>query len=58
MWIDKKETWKLADDLNVLDTIKNETLTCYNGIIGDGCKDCPACELRSKGYEDYIKANK
>ena len=56
MWIDKKETWKLADDLNVLEIIKNETLTCYNGIIGDGCKDCPACELRSKGYEDYIKS--
>ncbi len=54
MWIDKMETWKLADDLNVLDIIKNETLTCYNGVIGDGCGDCPACDLRRKGYEDYM----
>ncbi len=55
MWIDKMETWKLADELQVLDIIKNETLTCYNGIVGDGCGDCPACALRQKGYEDYLK---
>lgn len=58
MWIDKKETWKLADDLGVLDIIKNETLTCYNGIIGDGCGKCPSCELRRKGYEEYIESKK
>ncbi len=23
-----------------------KTLTCYNGIIGDGCGECPACQLR------------
>ncbi|WP_066503851.1 7-cyano-7-deazaguanine synthase QueC [Abyssisolibacter fermentans] len=56
MWIDKKETWKLADDLGVLDVIKNETLTCYNGIIGDGCGNCPSCELRRRGYEEYMKS--
>jgi 7-cyano-7-deazaguanine synthase len=48
MWIDKEETWKLAYDLGVLDIIKNETLTCYNGIIGNGCGDCPACKLRKE----------
>lgn len=58
MWIDKKETWKLADDLGVLDVIKNETLTCYNGIIGDGCGNCPSCELRRRGYEEYMKSKK
>jgi len=56
MWIDKMETWKLADDLQVMEIIKNETLTCYNGIVGDGCGDCPACALRQKGYEDYLKS--
>ena len=29
MWIDKKETWALADRLGVFDIIRNETLTCY-----------------------------
>lgn len=50
MWIDKAETWKMADDLGVLDIVKNETLTCYNGIKGNGCGECPACTLRKNGY--------
>ena len=53
MWLNKMETWKLADRLEVIDIIKNKTLTCYNGIIGDGCGECPACKLRLKGYEEY-----
>lgn len=53
MWIDKKETWALADELGVLDVIKQKTLTCYNGIIGDGCGDCPSCKLRKKGLQEY-----
>lgn len=55
MWIDKKETWALADTLGVLDLIRNETLTCYNGIVGDGCGECPACKLRSQGLEMYLE---
>lgn len=53
MWIDKAETWELAHKLGVVDIIKNETLTCYNGIIGNGCGECPACKLRKKGYLKY-----
>ena len=47
MWIDKKQTWQMADELGVLDLIRHRTLTCYNGIPGDGCGHCPACRLRS-----------
>jgi len=54
MWIDKAETWALADDLGVLDLIRKETLTCYNGIPGDGCGHCPACRLRREGLEKYL----
>ncbi|OPJ57075.1 7-cyano-7-deazaguanine synthase [Alkalithermobacter paradoxus] len=53
MWINKAQTWKMAYDLGVLDIIKNETLTCYNGIKGEGCNDCPACKLRSRGYLEF-----
>ncbi|GAU76702.1 7-cyano-7-deazaguanine synthase QueC [Fusibacter sp. 3D3] len=53
MWLDKAQTWKMAYDLGVLETIKNETLTCYNGIIGEGCGACPSCELRNKGYREF-----
>ena len=54
MWIDKAQTWALADELGVLDLIRNETLTCYNGIPGDGCGHCPACKLRREGLEKYL----
>jgi 7-cyano-7-deazaguanine synthase len=55
MWINKAETWKLADDLGRLDYIRKQTLTCYNSIIGDGCGTCPACLLRQRGLEIYLK---
>lgn len=58
MWINKAETWKLADDLGVLDIIKNDTLTCYNGIKGNGCGECPACKLRKHGYLEFKKLYK
>lgn len=54
MWIDKAQTWALADELGVLELIRTETLTCYNGIQGDGCGHCPACKLRREGLEKYL----
>lgn len=58
MWKDKAQTWKMADELGVLDIIRNETLTCYNGIIGDGCGECPSCKLRKRGLELYLEEKK
>lgn len=55
MWINKAETWKMAYDLGVLDIVKNETLTCYNGVLGNGCGECPACKLRKNGYLEFKK---
>ena len=54
MWIDKAQTWELADQLGVLDLVRNETLTCYNGIQGDGCGHCPSCKLRNDGLHKYL----
>ena len=58
MWIDKKETWKMADDLGVFDVIRQETLTRYNAARGGGCGDCPACRLRRRGMEAYLSERK
>ncbi len=58
MWIDKMETWKLADELGGLDVIRDMTLTCYNGIPGEGCGHCPSCKLRKKGYDLYMEYKK
>ena len=54
MWIDKAQTWELADQLGVLDLVRYETLTCYNGIQGDGCGHCPSCKLRNDGLHKYL----
>ncbi|MDQ0253325.1 7-cyano-7-deazaguanine synthase [Evansella vedderi] len=54
MWLDKAETWKLADELNAFQFVREKTLTCYNGIIADGCGECPACELRKRGLDIYL----
>lgn len=56
MHLDKAETWALADNLGVLNVIREETLTCYNGIVGDGCGTCPSCFLRKRGLEQYLEA--
>ncbi|MGN7099686.1 7-cyano-7-deazaguanine synthase QueC [Brevundimonas diminuta] len=62
MWIDKAQTWALADQLGgreLVELIRAETLTCYNGDTetqnpwGRGCASCPACELRAKGWSSY-----
>lgn len=58
MWIDKCQTWALADELGVLDLIRKRTLTCYNGVPGDGCGHCPACKLRREGLEKYLEQKK
>lgn len=49
----KSEVWEMADDLDVFQYIKEETLTCYNGIKGSGCGECPACVLRNEGLKQY-----
>lgn len=56
MWLTKAQTWELADKLGVMDVIYENTLTCYNGIKGEGCGHCPACFLRKRGYDEYISS--
>lgn len=54
MWIDKEQAWEMADKFGKLDYIREKTLTCYNGVIGDGCGECPACKLRKNGLDNYL----
>ncbi len=62
MWIDKAETWWMAERLGgpaLVDLIVEHTHTCYLGdrahrhAWGYGCGSCPACELRARGWERY-----
>ena len=60
MWIDKANTWKMAQEIGdekLVEGIKIYTHSCYKGDRskfhewGYGCGECPACELRSNGYK-------
>lgn len=64
MWLNKVQTWRLAEDLgnrDLVSLIQEESHTCYLGTRqqkhewGYGCGTCPACELRKSGYEQYAK---
>lgn len=64
MWIDKAETWRMAQELGgdgLVELIREETHTCYLGDRahrhpwGYGCGHCPACELRQQGYERFAR---
>lgn len=62
MALTKGQSWALANDLggdDLVDIIRTQTHTCYKGVRdvlhdwGYGCGECPACELRKKGWADY-----
>jgi 7-cyano-7-deazaguanine synthase len=62
MWIDKAATWALARQLGgdaLVDLVVEHTHTCYLGERGQrhawgyGCGQCPACELRQRGWERW-----
>ena len=63
MWIDKTETFQLGEQLGgkkLLEIIVRDTHTCYTGDRthehdwGFGCGECPACDLRMRGWKNYI----
>lgn len=65
MWIDKAQTWKMAQNLGgsaLVDLIRTETHTCYLGERdrlhewGYGCAACPACDLRQRGWAKFKHA--
>ena len=62
MWINKAATWRLAEHLGgeaLLECILEHTHTCYRGDRGErhawgyGCGNCPACDLRARGWEAF-----
>ena len=56
MWLDKSEIWQMADELGVFEIVRDQTITCYHGISGEGCGTCPSCKLRNRGLLKYLKS--
>jgi 7-cyano-7-deazaguanine synthase len=62
MWLDKSQTWALAESLGgdaLVDLLLEDTHSCYLGdrshrhAWGYGCGTCPACALREGGYAKF-----
>jgi 7-cyano-7-deazaguanine synthase len=63
MRLTKAETWALARTLGgepLVEIVRTESHTCYRGERGElhpwghGCGSCPACELRARGWNDWV----
>lgn len=64
MWLDKADTWALAQQLggaDLVELLRTETHTCYLNrrdtlhAWGYGCGECPACRLRAQGYAQWMQ---
>ena len=62
MWLDKAQTWRLAEALGgsaLVALIREHSHSCYLGDRthrhdwGYGCNTCPACALRRDGWTRY-----
>ncbi len=51
----KKQTLFLAYNQGILGYLLNETISCYEGVARQGCKQCPACHLRNEGIRQFIE---
>jgi 7-cyano-7-deazaguanine synthase len=67
MYLTKAETWALSKGLGgeaLVDLVLEDSHTCYRGDRdhrhpwGYGCGTCPACELRQRGYEGWVAAER
>jgi 7-cyano-7-deazaguanine synthase len=65
MRLTKAETWALAHRLGgdaLVELVVEDSWTCYRGEKGRrepwgyGCGDCPACELRARGWDEWTAA--
>lgn len=63
MKLTKAQTWAMAKGLGgdeLVEIIVDHSHTCYLGVRdrmhdwGHGCGDCPACELRAKGWTKWV----
>lgn len=63
MWLDKADTWALAQELGgdaLVELVRTDTHTCYLNrrdtlhAWGYGCGECPACLLRARGHQEWV----
>ena len=65
MHLSKAGAWRLAEELGgdaLVELIRTDSHTCYRGERGAlhdwgyGCGNCPACDIRARGWAEYKAA--
>ena len=65
MYFDKAQSWNMTHEIGgmaLVEMMIEHTHSCYRGDRnqrhewGYGCADCPACELRARGFEIWQKS--
>jgi 7-cyano-7-deazaguanine synthase len=59
MYLSKAQTFLLAEHHGVLEDVVEHSHTCYTGDRtkhdwGYGCGECPACQVRARGWEQFM----
>lgn len=54
MGLNKAQIWAMSNYHERLELVWDETLSCYNGIVGSGCSACDAYALRAKGLREFL----
>lgn len=49
----KRDTMELGWKLGCLEYLLENTITCYEGKMKEGCGKCPACKLRNEGLKIF-----
>lgn len=62
MHLSKAAAWSLCEEIGgipLVSLVNEKTHSCYKGdhvtknVWGYGCGDCPACDIRARGWEQY-----
>lgn len=62
MHLSKAQAWTLCEEIGgeaLVSLVNEKTHSCYKGnhetknVWGYGCSDCPACDIRARGWEQY-----
>jgi 7-cyano-7-deazaguanine synthase len=54
VYMTKMQTMELGHELGVLEFLLETTISCYEGIEKQGCRKCPACQLRNEGIKQFL----
>jgi 7-cyano-7-deazaguanine synthase len=54
VYMNKKQSMEVAYQMGKLEYLLENTMSCYEGVPEYGCGECPACELRNTGIQDFL----